>query len=380
MKGIEADLGLLLQAPGGRDFELKVAIDLPASGVTCISGQSGSGKTTLLRCIAGLQRANGRLVVNGEVWQDEQTFLPTHARNLGYVFQEASLLPHLTAEQNIDYALRRSKGRNGSALKTEIIDLLEIGNQLAQMPGHLSGGERQRVAIARAIVAEPSLLLMDEPLASLDQARKQEVMHYIERLRHRFDIPIIYVSHAMDEIARLADHLILLEDGNLLASGPLQDVLGQIKTPLHLGEETGVVIDAEIREHQTEWGLIRAGFDGGDILFRDNTSRVRPGAEKEASDEGDEVEASIGKPIRVRILARDVSLTLANHEDTSILNRWPAIVDDLADDEDAAMMLIKLKVGATAIIARLTRKSVSHLGLIAGKQVCVQVKSVAIVD
>lgn len=342
-------------------FGLQAELDLPGRGVSAIYGSSGSGKTTLLRCMAGLQRgAAGRLRVCGETWLSDDVNLPTHKRPLGFVFQEASLFPHLTAAGNLDYAEQRSSGdRLGDNLRTRVVALMGIEGLLNRKPDQLSGGERQRVAIARALLIRPRLLLMDEPLASLDDKRKQEILPYLERLAE-FDLPVVYVSHSVNEIARLADHLVVMEDGATVASGALTDLLGRIDAPFRLGEEAGAVIDAEITERDERWHLVRARFDGGELWLRDR---------------GD----AVGEHLRIRILARDVSIALESHDDTSIANRLEATVEQVLDDEDAAFALASLNVGDASIIARLTRRSAHHLGLKKGLKVWAQIKSVAVV-
>ncbi|MFC6979710.1 molybdenum ABC transporter ATP-binding protein [Microbulbifer taiwanensis] len=265
---------------------------LPGRGITAIFGRSGSGKTTLLRCFAGLQQADrARLVVGGETWQDEGLSLPTHKRPLGYVFQEASLFPHLSARGNLDYAIKRAGAECPGELIERVVSLMGIGPVLDRFPGQMSGGERQRVAIARALLIRPRLLLMDEPLASLDTARKQEILPYLERLRSEFDMPILYVSHSIDEVARLADHLLMLDGGRVAAQGDMPEMLSRLDLPLRLGEETGVVLEGRVLERNEQWHLARVGFAGGELWLRDG---------------GD----ALDRQIRVRILARDVSLAL----------------------------------------------------------------------
>jgi molybdate transport system ATP-binding protein len=355
MTGIQARF--LLVWPG---FTLDVDLDLPARGVTALFGHSGSGKTTLLRCIAGLERApHGRLVVNGEVWQDDSHWLPTHKRPLGYVFQEASLFPHLTVLGNLRYGLRRVTGTQRVNLDTAI-ELLGIGPLLARHPDHLSGGERQRVSIARALALSPRVLLMDEPLAALDLQRKQEILPYLERLHSELDIPVLYVSHAPDEVARLADHIVALEAGRALACGPLGDTLARLDLPIRLGEDAGVVLDAVVAERDAAWHLARVTFPGGSLWVRDGGH-------------------ALGQTVRVRILARDVSIALHPVSDTSILNCLPATVDQLAPDDHPALMLLRLRLGESPLIARLTQRSAAELGLTPGDKVWVQIKAVALI-
>jgi len=340
-------------------FSLDVDINLPNNGITAIFGASGSGKTSLLRCIAGLDRADlGYISVNDHVWQNDSQFIPTHKRPLAYVFQEASLFPHLTAQGNLDYAIKRSDGVTKTSYE-QVLTVMGISSILQRYPNQLSGGERQRVAIARALLVQPQLLLMDEPLASLDTHRKQEILPYLEQLRSTFDIPIFYVSHSLDEVTRLADHIVLMDQGKVAAQGQLTDVFSRIDLPLNLGDETGVVILGHITERDIEWGLARIAFNGGELWVRD---------------QGD----AVGQRLRIRVLAKDISLALSSHEDSSILNRLSVNVDEISEDPDASMALIKLKLGSEYLIARLTRKSVHQLQLEKGKQVWAQIKSVAI--
>ena len=204
------------------NFSLDVDLRLPGRGVTALFGHSGSGKTTLLRCIAGLERSKGRLTVNGATWQDDKRFLPTYQRPLGYVFQEANLFPHLSVRGNLTYGLKRVQVKDGKVPLDQAIDLLAIGHLLERKTTRLSGGERQRIAIARALAVNPKVLLMDEPLAALDQARKREILPFLEKLHDELEIPILYVTHSSDEVARLADHLVILSQGRRLPAALLR--------------------------------------------------------------------------------------------------------------------------------------------------------------
>jgi molybdate transport system ATP-binding protein len=342
-------------------FGLDVDLALPGRGVTALFGHSGSGKTTLLRCIAGLERApEGRLDFGGEVWQDAAHFVPTHKRPIGYVFQEASLFAHLSVRRNLEYGLKRVAPAQRRVSLDHAVELLGIGPLLERMPERLSGGERQRVAIARALAVSPRILLMDEPLAALDLARKQEILPYLERLHDELEIPLLYVSHAPDEVARLADHLVAMADGKVVASGPLTETLARLDLPIRLGEDAGVVLDAVVVERDAEWHLARAEFAGGAVWVRDGGHPV-------------------GQHVRVRILARDVSLALAPHEGSSILNCLPATVAGIADDAHPALALVRLEAGASPLLARLTRRSARHLDLAPGKAVYAQIKAVALI-
>ena len=344
------------------EFSLQVELDMPGRGVTALFGPSGSGKTTLLRLIAGLERAPGFLQVNGEVWQDDASnlFLPTHKRALGYVFQDANLFPHLTARRNLEYGMKRVPASERRVDVAHIIDLLGIGHLLERRPDRLSGGERQRVAIGRALATSPRILLMDEPLAALDLKRKNEILPYLERLHGELDIPVLYVSHAPDEVARLADHLVVLEQGRALASGPLGETLARLDLPIRLGEDAGVVLEGEVAELDAEWHLARVAFAGGSLWVRDSG-------------------VPVGQHVRVRILARDVSIAQDAHTDSSILNILPARVEQLAGDTHPALALVRLNAGGVPLVARITRRSAARLQLHPGQAVWAQIKAVALV-
>jgi molybdate transport system ATP-binding protein len=348
-----------LDYPG---FALDVDLTLPGQGVTAIFGPSGSGKTTLLRCIAGLERAPGRLTVESQPWQDGSYFMPVHERPLGYVFQEASLFPHLAARRNLEFGMKRVPATDRRVAMDQAIDLLGIAHLLDRLPDRLSGGERQRVAIARALLTSPRLLLMDEPLAALDLARKNEILPYLERLHDELEIPVLYVSHAPDEVARLADHIVVMEAGRAVAQGALTETLARVDLPIRLGEDAGVVLDGRIVERDGNWHLARVEFSGGDgsVWVRDSGH-------------------AIDHHVRVRILARDVSVALEPQHDSSILNCLPAEVVEIADDAHPALALVKLNVGKSAVVARLTHRSAAGLDLKPGAQVFAQIKAVALI-
>ena len=285
------DLRIRLALPRA-DFALNVDLHLPGSGITVLFGASGSGKTSVLRCVAGLERARpGLVAVDGEVWQDDaaQVFWPTHQRALGYVFQEASLFEHLDVLGNLRYGLKRARSAQAGATLQAAIELLGIGRLLQRRPGQLSGGERQRVAIARALATSPRLLLLDEPMAALDLARRQEIMPWLERLRDELHIPMLYVTHSADELARLADHLVVLEGGQVKATGPVDQVLSSVQLPVVLGDDAGALLRGQVLERDTSWHLARVGFAGGALWLRDSGLPV-------------------GQAVRLRVLARDVSL------------------------------------------------------------------------
>ena len=240
-------------------FALDVDLELPGRGVTALYGHSGSGKTTCLRCIAGLERADESFIqVNDEVWQDSEQniFVAPHKRALGYVFQEASLFPHLSVLANLEFGLKRIAKHERRVDMAHATELLGISHLLDRHPQHLSGGERQRVGMARALLTSPKLLLMDEPLAALDSQRKNEILPYLQRLHDELDIPVLYVSHSQDEVARLADHLVLLSNGKALASGAIGETLARLDLPLALGDDAGVVIEGHVIAYDADYQLL----------------------------------------------------------------------------------------------------------------------------
>lgn len=346
------------------DFSLNAVLDLPGRGVTAIFGSSGSGKTTLLRCVAGLEHTpNGYLKVNDRVWQDSAIglFVPVHQRPLGYVFQEASLFAHLNVQRNLDYGLRRVPPAERRVSLGDAIELLGIGHLLQRRGDALSGGERQRVAIARALAASPRLLLMDEPLASLDVQRKAEILPYLERLHDELNIPVLYVSHAPDEVARLADHLVLLEAGRVLASGPTRELMTRMNLPLAYGDAAAAIIDVVVSRVEPAYYLSHAAFAGGQISLLNSN-------------------LLIGQRVRVRIQARDVSLTLQHQEGTSVLNIFPVSVTRISSDSPGQVMVCLNAGGSPGcqLLARITSKSAEALQLQSGSQIYAQVKSVAV--
>ena len=345
------------------DFTLDVALELPGHGVTALFGPSGCGKTTCLRSIAGLERAQGRVEVNGDVWQDDATrhWLPTHERALGYVFQEASLFPHLSVHDNIHYGLRRTPAARQRVDLEPLVDLLGIAALLPRKPATLSGGERQRVAIARALATSPRVLLMDEPLSALDAERKAELLPYLDRLQAHLDIPVLYISHALDEVARLASHLVVLRAGRVAAQGPTAQLLSRLDLPLAQGDTAAAVVAATVVHHHPVDHLTTAQFDGGQLRLV-----------------GTQVRAP-GTTVRLRIQARDVSIALSAPNDSSILNVLPARITGL-QPETAGYAMLQLQAGNTALLARLSQHSVHQLGLSVGKPVWAQVKAVALLD
>jgi molybdate transport system ATP-binding protein len=343
------------------DFVLDIDLELPGRGIIALFGHSGSGKTTCLRAMAGLERAPGGFFsIGDEVWQDEanKLFVPTHRRALGYVFQEASLFAHLSVGANMAFGLKRTAPAEQRFNLAAIADLLGLGTLLERMPDSLSGGERQRVAIARALLTAPRLLLMDEPLAALDLKRKLEILPYLERLHDELSIPVIYVSHAPDEVARLADHLVLLEGGRVVASGPLSATLARADLPPAFADDAGVVLETILSGH--------AADNLSQLDFADGSLHV--GRRREAT----------GSRLRCRIHARDVSLALERPRATSIVNILPATVTAVAATDTPGHVLVQIRVGSTPLLARISERSQRELAIAPGQPVWAQIKAVAL--
>jgi len=325
-------------------FELDIDLNIPARGITAIYGPSGCGKTSLLRKIAGLDYCEqGFLKIGDMIWQEGIYCVPTHQRALGYVFQEASLFPHLTIRANLEYGINRIPEAERKVSIEKAIELLGIGHLLQRKPEQLSGGEKQRVAIARALAVSPKILLMDEPLSALDHSRKQEIMPYLESLHSELEIPVLYISHSPEEVARLADHLVLLEAGKVRASGPITEMLTHLDLPLAHGDSAGALVKANIGGHDSEFDLTFLDFPGGRITV---TGHDLP----------------IDHPVRLRIAARDVSLTLEQQTGTSILNIFPVTVEKLIP-EGTAQMMVRVQAGGVPLLSRVTRKSAAVLEL-----------------
>ncbi|WP_262381869.1 molybdenum ABC transporter ATP-binding protein [Pseudomonas proteolytica] len=345
-------------------FSLDVDLKLPGRGVTALYGHSGSGKTTCLRCIAGLERAgDGFVQINDQVWQDSRNgvFVPPHKRALGYVFQEASLFPHLSVLANLEFGLKRiPKGQRRVDL-AQATQLLGIGHLLDRHPQHLSGGERQRVGIARALLTSPQLLLMDEPLAALDSQRKGEILPYLERLHDQLEIPVLYVSHAQDEVARLADHIVLLNEGKALASGPIGETLARLDLPLARGDDAGVVINGTVSSHDAHYQLLTLQLPDSPLQMRVAHAPL-----------------DLGKHLRFKVQARDVSLSLQPGEHSSILNCLPVTVTQEIPADNSAHVLVRLDAAGTPLLARITRYSRDQLQVHPGQALWAQIKAVAV--
>jgi molybdate transport system ATP-binding protein len=345
-------------------FRLDAAIAVPDHGITVLFGPSGSGKTTVLRCLAGLERAAGVVQVAGQAWQDDARglFLPAWQRPVGYVFQEASLFPHLDVAGNLRYAQRRARPRAAPVPLEAVIELLGLGPLLARATHDLSGGERQRVAIARALATQPELLLLDEPLASIDPARRRDLLPWLEHLRDGLRIPMLYVTHSADEMARLADTLVLMDAGRVLAQGTLADTLARTDLPPARDDEAGALLHGTVAERDARWHLARVDFGGGTLWLRDDG-------------------LALGEAVRVRVLARDVSLAAEAPAAgaTSIQNVLPCTVREIAPAAHPSLVLVRLDCGPSPLLARITARAADALRLAPGQPVWAQVKSAALV-
>ena len=342
------------------EFDLDVAFEAPAKGITALFGRSGSGKTSVLRAVAGLYKATGAVVkINGDVWQDAQSFVPTHKRPLGYVFQEASLFPHLSVRNNLEYGWRRIPQSERQIKFDDVVELLGIGPLMQRPTVRLSGGERQRVAIARALLTSPKLLLMDEPLSALDHGAKQAILPYLDSLHDEFAIPSLYVSHDPNEVAHLADHMVLLDKGKVIAQGDAANLLTRVDLPPAGYDDAASLLEGYVSSHDFTYHLTWISMDCG---------RVAVARE----------DLPVGRHARVEIRARDVSLSLSAHSDTSILNILPAKVID-THDVNPTQTLVRLELlDGQTLLSRITRRSAVGLGIHEGMHLYAQVKSVAL--
>jgi len=341
-------------------FILDANFTIPDKGITVVFGPSGSGKTTLLRVIAGLEKSDvGFLKVGDSIWQSDHNFVPTHKRQIGYVFQDAALFDHLNVEGNLNYVVRR-KAKLTKDFIDSIYTLLDIKPLINRSTIQLSGGEKQRVAIARALLTNPKILLLDEPLSALDLKRKNEILPYLDNLHSQLEIPVLYVTHSQDETSRLADHLMLIEDGKITGKGPINEMLTSFDLPMSHSGDAISIFDARVMSHDNDFNLMHLEFKGGQFIVPDN-------------------KLTIGSLVRIRVAARDVSITQKKQVDTSILNIFPAVVEEMVPEGDAQVM-VRLTLKDVVLLACLTRKSAISLKLNKGSSVFVQVKSVAILS
>ncbi len=362
MTALQSHVQLQICKPG---FELDVNVELASRGITVLFGASGSGKTTMLRCIAGLERAQqATVVIAGECWHDSAAglFVPTWKRALGYVFQEASLFEHLSVRGNLEFAQRRaSPAHMHSRLLTAdyAINILGLNDLLDRSASELSGGERQRVAIARALASNPQILFLDEPLASLDEPRRREVLPWLERLRDELEIPMVYVTHAADEVIRLADTLVVLDEGRVRAAGPLQSVMSQVQPAIQIGDDLSSMMVGQVRGHDARWHLSEVVTDGGSLWLADSGLVT-------------------GQSVRLRLAARDISIATSRPAGVSIQNVLQGAVIDILEDANPAHALLRLQCGGQPVLARVTQRAVHQLALHTGQQVWLQVKAVAL--
>ena len=346
------------------DFQLDAAFEAEG-GVTALFGRSGSGKTTLVNVIGGLVRPErGRVVLDGEALVDTERrlFVPPHRRRIGYVFQESRLFPHLSVRGNLLFGRRLARVTDGIGFD-DVVGLLGIGHLLGRRPNGLSGGERQRVAIGRALLARPRLLLMDEPLAALDETRKAEILPFLERLRDLGRVPIVYVSHALAEVTRLADRMVVLEEGGVVAAGPVDALTARLDVaPLRSAREAGAVLAARIEAHDTAFALTRLSTAAGPLHVP-------------------LLDQPVGSALRILVSARDVTLSLTRPEGTSALNVLSGTVAEIGAQVPADPTAeLRLDCGAAHLVVRLTRRSLAEMGLAPGRPVFAAVKSVALLD
>lgn len=354
---IDIDLQLTKQ-----HFELNTKFSVSATGVTGIFGHSGSGKTSLLRAIAGLESsASGHVRIGEDCWQDQGMFKAVECRRVGVVFQQADLFPHLSVAENLQYASKRSKESSQAIEFDDVIDLLQLQNLLARRDtGKLSGGEQQRVAIGRALLASPRMLLMDEPLSALDHSARRELMSFLDKTFQALEIPVFYVSHSSEEIARLADNLVLMQQGRATAYGKMTEVLGQVDSPLNELDEAFSVFDCTIEAHDLPH-LTSLKSRGGELVYIPR------------------VDSPLHSKVRLRILARDVSLCLERPDKSSILNILQGQVIDISATIEKGSRTIKVDIGGESLLARVSEYSAQQLGLQPGLKLFAQIKFAALI-
>lgn len=356
---MNTELGLCEIALERKDFSLDVAFSLPERGVLGIFGQSGSGKTTILRCLAGLETClKGRIIVDGQVWLDEQgRQLPSHERHVGYIFQDSRLFPHLSVTDNLRYGLKRRGSEKPAVDWHDAIELLGIGHLLKRKPYQLSGGEKQRVAIARALLSNPKILLMDEPLASLDEGRKQEILPFLDRLHREVSIPMLYISHSVEEVQRLCDRLIVVETGRKTFEGSMTDALVSPEAPFLRLDTASVLLKGVVGHYDAANAVSEVQINGSTLYLPAHLEEQRE--------------------VQVRVLATDVSLSLSEPQQTTILNILTGSVVRVVSDSQFHVTLL-ISIGSQQVLARISRKSFSELELVEGRAVFVQVKAVSI--
>ncbi len=345
-----------------RGFRLEMDFTVRHPGLTALFGPSGSGKSTCVNAISGLLKPEaGRIEINGKPVFDSATGLdvPARRRRVGYVFQDARLFPHLSVRRNLDFGARRSPEPPSAAERAHVIEFLGIGHLLDRRPGTLSGGERQRVALGRALLMKPAVLLLDEPLAALDQARKAEILPHLERLRDEARIPIVLVSHALDDVARLADEIVVVNEGRSVAAGPVEQVLSRLDLlPLTGQSEPMSVLTADVLRHDPEGGLTELGFNGGRLWVA-------------------RIQGDPGTAVRLRIAARDVMLATSRPQGISATNLIAGRIAEIRSGP-GAFCDVRLDCRGSILLARITRRSSERLGLSLGQEVVAVIKSVSV--
>jgi molybdate transport system ATP-binding protein len=343
-----------------REFTLDIDLKLPAQGISVFFGKSGSGKSTFLRCCAGLEIPHdAHIAVANETWADKGSMLPAHKRAIGYAYQEGRLFPHLSVEGNLLYAKKRSWQTVDEILYQSCIDIFELAPLLSSDIASLSGGEKQRCSLARALLMQGKLLLMDEPLSAIDSERKRKIIPFIRAHAARSNIPVFYVTHSVEEMAQIADHIVIIDQGNIITQGPYADILSSIEFSRMFSEYAGTVIEAKKIEYDRKWNMSKAIFSGGELWLNGTFDK-------------DEA--------RIQIFARDVSLSTSQHSDSSILNRIPVTVKHIASHQNSASALVQLEAGSDTIVAHLTRRSVEQMNIQPGARFWAQIKSVAILS
>ncbi len=344
--------------PKGNAFRLSLSLAMRSGAVTALYGPSGSGKSTVLLCLAGFcgRSSKSRVHFAGEAWQAGRTWLPPHRRRIGCVFQESTLFPHMSGADNLHYALRRRR-MPGPELE-EVAEALDITPLLAHRPAEMSGGQQRRFNLARALLSGPRLLLLDEPMSGMDNRTRGQALDFLDAFRRRFGTAVLYISHSMDEISRLADELVLLQEGQAEAAAPLPELCARLDTSLARSEQAAAVLEGKVRRHDTDFQLSEVEVEGHTLLLG-------------------HLHAAAGQLVRVQVPARDLSLALKKPEGSSILNILPAEVDALVEAADNRV-LVRLRLGAQYLLARITRKSRENLGLQPGTALYAQVKSAAL--
>ncbi|HBI84170.1 molybdenum ABC transporter ATP-binding protein [Orrella sp. NBD-18] len=341
------------------DFRLNIALELPSKGTTVIFGPSGGGKTTILRAIAGLEPdVRGIVMMNGQCWQKDDLFVPPHQRRVGFVFQHAGLLPHLSVQDNLRFGWRRAAGSQSQF--DDCVAQLDLAPLFNRKISQLSGGERQRIALGRALLTQPDVLLFDEPLAALDAARRSEILRYLEQLKQLTSIPMIYVTHAVDEMSRLADYLVLMRAGQVRHAGNAFEVINRPDVPLALRDDAGIVVPATVVARDAT-GMLTLQSPLG-VLF------------------GQGAQQCCGEVVRVRLQARDVSIALSHHTDSSVLNILQTRILSLRETLNG-QVLVELGAGDhfdQKLLARISQASTRRLNLLAGQTVWAQIKAVAL--